>query len=143
MSVFFPRILVAYDGSMYAKKALAIACKLSRVFGSKLRIIHVIDTTHIGLMVSGIGVVFEKTIVEKGRSIIAEARELAKRHGVDAEVVLRRGHPADEIVREAREWKADLVVMGSRGLGGFEKLLVGSVSDSVVRLAPCPVLVVK
>ncbi|WFO74657.1 universal stress protein [Desulfurococcaceae archaeon MEX13E-LK6-19] len=139
----FSRILVAFDGSVYAKKALNIACALSLALGCRVRVVHVVDTTHVGIMVSGIGIVLEKSLLEKGRSLIIEAKELAKKHGVDVEVSLRRGHPADEIIREAKEWKADLIIMGSRGLGGFEKLLLGSVSDSVARLAPCPVLIVR
>ena len=64
--------------------------------------------------------------------------EVARTH-----VRASRRHPADEIVLVAEETGADLVVMGSRGLGGIKRALLGSVSDSVVRRAHCPVLVVR
>jgi nucleotide-binding universal stress UspA family protein len=57
--------------------------------------------------------------------------------------VIREGKPAAEIIRFAAEKKADLIVIGSRGKGGLERLLLGSVADEVVRTAPCSVLVVK
>lgn len=64
-------------------------------------------------------------------------------HGLAARFILRAGPPADEIVKAARELHADLVVMGTRGRGGIERLFLGSVADRVIRGAPCPVVTVR
>lgn len=61
--------------------------------------------------------------------------------GVEIEPCLREGHPADVLVDEAKD--ADLLVVGSRGLGGFRELLLGSVSHQCAQHAPCPVLIVR
>ncbi len=58
-------------------------------------------------------------------------------------VSIAEGNAAAEIVRVAREEKADLIVVGARGLGGLQRLLLGSVSEKVLAAAPCPVLIVK
>ncbi|MEM3789229.1 MAG: universal stress protein, partial [Candidatus Bathyarchaeia archaeon] len=57
--------------------------------------------------------------------------------------VLREGHVVQEIVRAAEEGKFDLIVMGARGISRIKELILGSVSDGVIRHAPCPVLVTK
>ena len=54
-----------------------------------------------------------------------------------------KGHPAEKIIEEAEKWGADLIVMGSRGLGGFSRLLLGSVSDAVIRYSKVPVVIVR
>lgn len=66
-----------------------------------------------------------------------------KEEKVAIETVLAWGNPADVIVEKAREIKFHLIVMGSRGLGAISGLLLGSVSDRVIKLAPCPVLIVR
>jgi nucleotide-binding universal stress UspA family protein len=70
--------------------------------------------------------------------LAAEVQALAKQ----TDAVVRSGSPADEIIRTASELGADLIVMGSRGLGSTRSVLLGSVSDRVLHLAHCPVLVV-
>lgn len=78
----------------------------------------------------------------KGRRIIDGARQ---RLSLEPSVLefLENGAPAAEIVKTAKEWPADIVVMGGHGRAGMERVLLGSVAETVVRQAPCPVLIVR
>lgn len=82
-------------------------------------------------------------VLGDARRIGDEARRLLGPRGPGSEVRVSEGEPRAEIVRAAEEWRAELLVMGARGLGGVRGLLLGSVSQDVARHAPCPVLVVK
>ena len=74
---------------------------------------------------------------------MAEYAEIAKARGVKAETMLVRGHPARAILDAAKAKGTDLIVVGSRGLGGVKGLLLGSVSNAVVQNSKVPVMVVK
>ena len=75
---------------------------------------------------------------------LAKAKEVAQAQGVTAEVILATGaSPADEIVQAAKDQKADLIVIGSRGLAGKTRSFLGSTASQVVTYSPCSVLVVK
>lgn len=82
-------------------------------------------------------------ILADARRVGEEARRLLARRWPDREVRVSEGHAREEILRAAQEWKADLVVVGARGLGAVKGFFLGSVSLAVARHAPCPVLVVK
>src|SRR5215204_3745848 len=147
MSTFPTRILLATDGSEEAELAA-------------LRAVDLADATHSELHVAHVGVVpiflksypgtlgYERRLYEE---IEEMSRELLRKEswrvkaagGTVAGSHLRMGQVALEIVALAEELQADLIVMGSRGLGGVRRALMGSVSDSVVRHAHCPVLVVR
>jgi nucleotide-binding universal stress UspA family protein len=77
------------------------------------------------------------------REELEEAEAFLAEAGIEARAVAGIGDPADAIVDEAGEWGADLIVVGTRGLGGARRLLLGSVSTKVVHHAPCDVLVVR
>lgn len=78
-----------------------------------------------------------------GSSILADGEQKAKSNGVPVETILKEGNTVQEIVKKAREGNYDLIVMGARGLSKIKELLLGSVSDGVIRNAACPVLIVK
>ena len=84
---------------------------------------------------------------EKGRQWVAEALDKiaakAKDKGLTVRPLMRTGAPAQEIVDLATAEHADLVIMGTHGRGGVSRVLLGSVADRVIRLAPCPVLTVR
>jgi nucleotide-binding universal stress UspA family protein len=84
-----------------------------------------------------------EAVREAGARILANGKEKAKAEGFEVETMLREGHVVQEIVKAAEEGKFDLIVMGARGIGKIKELILGSVSDGVVRNAPCPVLVTK
>jgi hypothetical protein len=85
----------------------------------------------------------ERTGPESRRRLEEQVRRMEEAGGTVAEAHLRLGRPDDQIVRLAQEIGAGLIVMGSRGHGGVLRALMGSVSESVIRHAHCPVLVVR
>ena len=143
----FNRIVVATDGSDHAEEALRIACDLAGKYGSKLHIVHtpqaVGDTLIVGY--TAVPVPPTKEEVEKaGREVIGAAEAVVRGSGVsEFTSQLVSGDPAHAIVEEAKLFKADLIVMGRRGLGSLTGLLVGSTTAKVAQLAPCAVLTVK
>jgi len=82
-------------------------------------------------------------VLADAHRIITETRTLLAPRWPEAEVRVSEGDPREEILTTAEEWKADLIVLGARGLGAFKGFLLGSVSQAVTRHAHCPVLVVK
>jgi nucleotide-binding universal stress UspA family protein len=83
----------------------------------------------------------EKALIEKGRSLLQETEKTCKDAEVSCETSIEFGSPRDLICKLANG--ADFLVIGSRGLGSMERLMLGSVSDYVVHHAPCPVLIVR
>jgi nucleotide-binding universal stress UspA family protein len=147
MSIFPTRILLATDGSEEAELAALRAVELADATDSELHVVHV------GVVPSFL-VSYPGTLGYEGKlyeQVQEQSRELLRKQswrvkatgGIVAGSHLRMGAVALEIVALAEELGADLIVMGSRGLGGVRRALMGSVSDSVVRHAHCPVLVVR
>lgn len=79
----------------------------------------------------------------KAREIVARAGEILKRFGVECKTQIEVGHISSAIVRVAEEGNYDVIFVGSRGLGGFKRMLLGSVADEVIRHAHCAVTVVR
>jgi nucleotide-binding universal stress UspA family protein len=136
-------IVVGVDGSEGSIRALRFALDEARVRGVELRVVH---AWHIPPAIFGSGWAPTTVDLDEYRKLAEAslARALADA-GVDDTAlavtpVLREGEPVDVLCAEAAH--ADLVVVGSRGLGGFRGLLLGSVSQQVVHHAPCPVVVV-
>ena len=146
-SIFPTRILLATDGSKEAELAALRAVNLADATDSELHVVHV-GVVPI-LLESYPGTLgYERRLYEEIEEMSRELlRELSWRvkaaGGTVAGAHLRMGDVDLEIVALAEELGADLIVMGSRGLGGLRRALMGSVSDSVVRHAHCPVLVVR
>ncbi|MFZ2102695.1 MAG: universal stress protein [Oricola sp.] len=143
----FKKIIVAVDGSDHANLALDAACDLAKKYGASLRIVHtpqaVGDTLIVGY--TAVPVPPSKEEMEKaGREVLGAAESRARADGLsDFTSELIYGDPAHAIVEEAKGLKADLIVMGRRGLGSLTGLLVGSTTTKVGQLAPCAVLTVK
>ncbi len=158
MSIFPTRILLATDGSENVAHATAVAVQLSRVTGSELHLVYVgedaYSTTLIYPETADPGEVaredsvlleqLQRQFEQMSRRVLeTEVEKVREAGGTVAQTHLRMGKAASEIVELAEELGAGLVVVGSRGLGGIRRALMGSVSDSVVRHAHCPVLVVR
>ena len=131
-------ILVAYDGSEGAKRALDVAA--GRANGSPLTVVSVAELLP---QFGRAGAMLLPEEDEDRKRQLAEAMEVLKARGIEAKAVERRGDPAEAIVDEAQQEDAELIVVGTRGLNAAKRWLMGSVSTRVVQHAPCNVLVVR
>ncbi len=135
--------MVGIDGSPGSLEALRFAIEEARFRGAEVR---AVNAWHIPPAVYGSGWAPAPIDLDEYRKLAQKALDAsiedvgAAGSGVTVTPILREGQPADVICLEAKN--ADLVVVGSRGLGGFRGLLIGSVSQQVVHHAPCPVVVV-
>jgi nucleotide-binding universal stress UspA family protein len=144
------RILVATDGSQHAMRAAAMALRLVRELKqADVVVINVGHIPEIALAASGVpgeavdlGGLIE-SLDQAGQRILDQTAEMFTGGDIEVRRDYRTGAPAAEIVGAAREHKADLIVMGSRGLGQIGGLVLGSVSERVLHLAHGPVLIVR
>ena len=135
-------ILVPTDGSPEVERALEYAFDLARSHDATVRAIYVVDVAGYGNLpmeaalegVSG-------ALHEEGEKAIGRVEELAP-DDVEVETKVLEGSPSRVIVDQARPGECDLVVMGTHGRAGINRLLLGSVTERVVRRAPVPVLAV-
>jgi nucleotide-binding universal stress UspA family protein len=141
----FKRIVVAYDGSDQAIKALNTAIELAKAFNSKLDVVEVVDTAALlGMGFAPIPSDVIAQIYNKAQNDVEQAKKKAQEAGVkDVTSQVLEGDPATSIIEYASKNGADLIVMGSRGLSTFKRLVLGSVSSKVVQESRIPVLVVK
>jgi nucleotide-binding universal stress UspA family protein len=158
MTIFPTRILLATDGSGESELAAGTAVDLARMSDSELHVGYVLDRAPSPALLfpeatdpegvempdPALAENLERRAEQRGRQLLdAEAERVRSVGGTVAEAHLVMGDAAREIVHLAEDLGAGLVVMGSRGRGGMRRALMGSVSDSVVRHAHCPVLVVR
>jgi nucleotide-binding universal stress UspA family protein len=141
MTIFPTRILLATDGSEEAELAATTAVDLAKGTNSELHVVYVEPALPMIADFADPGP--ERTEPESRRLLDEQVRHIEDAGGTVAEAHLRLGRPDDQIVRVSEESGAGLIVMGSRGRGGVRRALMGSVSDSVVRHAHCPVLIVR
>ncbi len=138
------RVLIATDFSPHAEDALALVNNLAMPDGSAVRIVHVVEPLPSISSLAPISMTEMVNAVE--REVMAELdrkRAIFGERALEVQTALVLGRPAEMIVDEAQRFRADLVVMGSRGRRGFASALLGSVSAEVVDRAPCPVLVAR
>lgn len=141
------RILCPSDSSEFSERALQQAIPLARWYESEIVALHVIPTTM--PLIGAYPYVANPLLVEPEATREQALLELecfvmpARRAGLRADLVVRVGWPRDEILDLACGLPADLLVMGTHGRGGFKRLVLGSVTDKVLRSAPCPVLTVS
>jgi nucleotide-binding universal stress UspA family protein len=141
------RILLPTDFSKYSRAAVAYAAAFADKFGAEIHLLHVVQNVAVFLpdMVNVMPPVmpsFEQmtgAVRDAMRKLIAE--EKLERFQVHQEIV--EGTPFYEIIRLAKEKDIDLIIMGTHGHSGLTHVLLGSVSEKVVRKAPCPVLTVR
>lgn len=145
----YQRIIVPVDGSETSNKALVAALQLARDAGGRVRLIHVLeDMTYLsGYEPYGdYSAELLQVMREAGTKVLDDALAIAQSSGVEADSVLFEppgGRLAEVVAEAARQWKADLVVVGTHGRRGVGRLLLGSGAEQILRLAPVPVLVVR
>jgi nucleotide-binding universal stress UspA family protein len=144
----YQRILVPIDGSDTSERALREAIKLANG-KAQLRLLHVVEEVY-PLDAEGYAFIDYAALRDVARSsgerLLAKAGELASQAGAAVETSLLEAEGervANVIDAEARNWPADLIVIGSHGRSGFSRLLFGSVAEGVVRGASVPVLLVR
>jgi nucleotide-binding universal stress UspA family protein len=147
MSIFPTRILLATDGSEEAELAALRAVELADATDSELHVVHVGEVPIFLQSYPGTlgyhGKLYEQIVEESKERLRKQLLRVKAAGGTVAGSHLRMGQVALEIVALAEELGAGLIMMGCRGLGGVRRALMGSVSESVVRHAHCPVLVVR
>ena len=142
----FMKILLCTDGSKYSQKALEEASEIVKGCNvNEVAIIHVHERYEPlpTLPNESIKWIMQKHKKE-GEKILSEALKFIKGKNIKVRKILKEGHPADTIVNIAQKEGFDMIVVGSRGLGGLKKLFLGSVSNAIIQEAVnCSVLVVK
>ena len=139
----FDKILVAIDGSDTSLKALDKAMLLAEQKQSEITLLAV---GKIFLFPSAVVIdinLIREALEEQYDEVLKDAQARVNEKGIASKIVYREGDPAQQILEFANEGDYDLIIMGSRGLGGFKEVILGSVSHKVAQLARCPVLIVK
>lgn len=144
----YQRILVPVDGSDVSANGLREAMRLAHDQHAKLRLIHVIN--ELAIIAAYEGTLYTSELLEAlrdgGMKILDRAAGQVKAAGLQVETALLEangGHAGDAIVRDAQQWPADIIVLGTHGRRGMARLLMGSDAEQVVRHATVPVLLVK
>jgi nucleotide-binding universal stress UspA family protein len=139
----YKKILVAYDGSENAKRALRAAIELARAGGAELTSISVRE--HLPYFAATVGEVEEaqEHVEQFFHRITKEAKDMAGLAGVELETEVRPGHEVETIVTYAKEGGFDLLVVGFAGHSNIFGRMMGSTAGNLSRLAPCTVLIVK
>jgi nucleotide-binding universal stress UspA family protein len=148
MSIFPTKILLATDGSEEAALAAHTATDVAGKTDSELHVVLVgLSAAYVGMgppEIADIPPPRQEELDEEARRLLdAQVKQIEADGSTVAQAHLRVGRPGEQIVVLAEEIGAGLIVMGNRGLGGLRRLLMGSVSDSVVRHAHCLVLIVR
>jgi nucleotide-binding universal stress UspA family protein len=141
----YKRILVPVDGSAASMSGLNEAMRLTKSGAGKLRILHVVD----GVAFVDVQSAFLSDVDkyrESGKRLMQDVMARVKKKKVRAEPAIVEnfsGRAADTIVKEAKKWRAEVIVMGTHGRRGFNRLVLGSDAEIVLRSAGIPVLLVQ
>lgn len=140
----FTNILVPVDGSDNSYRALDAALVLAEKLGSIITVIHVMEQipiTHIGSekLLSELLEAYKK----ENQNILSKCSEIATQKGLTLKTLLLQGNPASVILDYSKKEKFDLLIMGSRGLGKFKELILGSVSGKIVHHSPSAVMLIR
>ena len=139
----FTHLLVALDGSPLAARAVDTAVSLARDLQAQLAFVYVID---LGTGPSPEGGLPPGAVLAEIRQDARSTLDAAVAHAPSdppAWSFLKEGKPATEIVAAAKEWGADLILIGTHGRAGIGRVVLGSVAQAVLHQAPCPVLMIK
>jgi len=141
----FRKILVPVDFSNHSSRALQTAIELAKAFGAKLHLLHCYQI-NVGA-ISPYGLVipesFDRDIREAATKQLAQWADKVTAQKIEVDSEVSPLFPSEAIASTAERIGADLIVMGTRGLSGIKHVMLGSVAERTVRIAPCPVLTLK
>lgn len=144
-SIGLKRILVPIDFSACSKKALRYARPFAEQFHAEVVLLHVSSLNY--MVAEGFGGIdlptLREDLIQDAESQLSEILKTLESDQMTASLVVREGRAATEIVELAKAENIDLVVMSTHGYSNIKHVLLGSVTENVVRHAPCPVLVVR
>ena len=144
----YQRILVPVDGSHTSTLGLQEAIRIAIDQRARLRLISVVDELVVAQNFEGLlnaGDLID-ALRDSGKKVIKNALALVHKHDVKVDASLFEtvgDRVSDIIIREAKKWKADLIVMGTHGRRGINRMVLGSDAETVLRTAPVPVLMVR
>jgi nucleotide-binding universal stress UspA family protein len=141
----FHNILVATGGSPWSNQAVAYAIEMAKDYTLELTILHVVAETP-PYFIAEAGTPPESLLVNseaEGRRILSEAATLADEAGIRYATELVWGRVPEVVCRVAEKRECDLIIVGSRALKGFKRLMIGSISNAIASKSPCPILIVK
>ena len=140
----FTNVLVPVDGSDNSYRALDAALLLTEKLGSSITVVNVMEQVPITHIES------EKLLSElleaykkENQEILSKCSNIATEKGLSIKTLLLQGNPASVILDYSKKEKFDLVIMGSRGMGKFKQLILGSVSSKIVHHSPCAILLIR
>jgi universal stress protein A len=143
----FNRILCAVDFSETSLEAFRRAAEMARRFASNLYVLHVIEARPVvpsligGDAVGEMAVELEEKATAAVESLVASSASALE--GVPLALEVTAGRASVEILNHARDWPADLIVLGAKGATALEQILIGSTAERMMREAPCSVLIVR
>ncbi len=142
------RILLAVDGSTFSDAAIQTVIAQARPQDTEIRVLYVLEpqsllvAREMGSYKSALDAAWEAERKE-AQALVRRTAELLQSKGLKATAAVEEGDPKSKIVDSAKEWRTDLVVLGSHGRKGLDRFLMGSVSEAVVHHAPCSVEIVR
>lgn len=140
----YNRILVPTDGSEEGEHAVAHALDLAEAHGAAVHTLYVVNTaSYAGLPMESSWEGVDELLRSDAEAAVESVEELAAGRDVTVETAVTEGSPSRQIVRYAENNGCDLIVMGTHGRGGLDRLLLGSVTEKVVRSSSVPVLTVS
>ena len=138
-------ILVPTDFSTHSEKALEVAKRLAKLSGGKIHLLHCYQINVGGVSPYGITVPeeFNRQVRDAAAKQVDDLEQKVAADGIAVESHITPRFPSEAVSDLAEELGADLIVMGTRGSTGLKHILLGSVAERTLRIAPCPVLTVK
>jgi nucleotide-binding universal stress UspA family protein len=141
---FCRNILIATDGSENTQRAISYGIEIAKLSGATVHALYVVNTSPI---ISDYWTIGKKNIYEivksEGEEAVSEVKKIGEASGVEVKEVVLDGYPSTAIIDFAENNNIDLIVMGTLGKTGLDKLLIGSVAEKVVRGSKVPVMVVR
>lgn len=137
-------ILIATDGSDGMENVYRMAFDIAKNLNAKLVALYVVDLSPFaGLPEDDILFRAKAKLYERGWNLLRELKEMSKKEGIELDAIVEEGDPGEKIVKVAKKLKIGLIVMGTTGRTGLDRILLGSVAEAVIKNAPCPVLAMR